>query len=566
MFRNVIISSLALAVSVGLTAGCAEDKDLLKGEVDESLPPGDPTGGGWIGKADGADHMVQVTVESDHPYANYTDERYVANLAGEVPSCTWQVRAHFASLNVEQGYDEIVLYDGYGEQVESYTGNLGELWTSWMPVSSDEFHFEVRLISDYSIVRDGFRIDAVEWDGSPICPAVPIPACPEGTVDLTPPAGVCECEPFVRDCVDLESVHITHIIGGGFAGTYGGNWLVGLDASHTQTLIGGGEDTTHFGMVDPGELARLLRDMLTAGLLDGPGRNEPANWSESFSVRVGDHDVSWIAEQGAHTAEVAGFIARFEGLLECGPLDVQLTCTSDLTCDDGACVEAGGCVCTEQYEPVCGSDGRTYSNGCFLGCAGVALAHLGECGINGDTCGTLLGLGCIVGHKCRYAESTFEPRWPDDGGLCVSEVYCDAPTDCTGLFHIAVPGLWACNANACAWEEGTPWTQLEEFTFWTSHPYANNESVGKLIAAPAGTAAVRLFVGGSGQFELESGYDRLDVYTWSGGSWHRVASFTGTQGPTRDLELTGRYHWLQFVSDYSVTEYGFDGLVAEYRF
>ena len=37
-------------------------------------------------------------------------------------------------------------------------------------------------------------------------------------------------------------------------------------------------------------------------------------------------------------------------------------------------------VCIEIYDPVCGSNGITYSNSCFTQAAGVYEYSLGECG------------------------------------------------------------------------------------------------------------------------------------------------------------------------------------------
>jgi len=35
--------------------------------------------------------------------------------------------------------------------------------------------------------------------------------------------------------------------------------------------------------------------------------------------------------------------------------------------------------CTEEYDPVCGTDGATYSNMCKMRNAGAELRHAGEC-------------------------------------------------------------------------------------------------------------------------------------------------------------------------------------------
>jgi hypothetical protein len=51
------------------------------------------------------------------------------------------------------------------------------------------------------------------------------------------------------------------------------------------------------------------------------------------------------------------------------------------SCKREDCVEKQkpDCVCTMQYDPVCGCNKKTYSNACAANCAGITSFEKGEC-------------------------------------------------------------------------------------------------------------------------------------------------------------------------------------------
>lgn len=115
---------------------------------------------------------------------------------------------------------------------------------------------------------------------------------------------------------------------------------------------------------------------------------------------------------------------------------------------EGVCTKIPkGQACDAIYAPVCGCDGKTYSNDCVATTSGVSIDHDGACGGTAGVCGGLLGTECDAGYFCDYAADAMCGAGDQQGTCTKTPDGCTANVDpvcgCDGKTYSN-----ACGANA----------------------------------------------------------------------------------------------------------------------
>lgn len=173
--------------------------------------------------------------------------------------------------------------------------------------------------------------------------------------------------------------------------------------------------------------------------------SEEQPWSVDNELEEGD----LASEQSSLVVGDAGFRRQICGGplgLRCGSSEVCAVPSSNGQCPGprayGTCQPQR--LCPQIFDPVCGCNGKTFSNACSAAAAGVAVQYDGECVPNGPFCGGFAGITCPGEGSCvDDPRDDCDPAngGADCGGICT----CRQPHTCPagGRFDPR-PGVCAC--------------------------------------------------------------------------------------------------------------------------